>query len=54
MQGVARDVHEVDEQPECDRRRKDDRQCDQATIVGQIATVERRLLFDSVHHKIPI
>jgi hypothetical protein len=54
MQGVARDLHEVDEQQERDGRRKDDRQCDQATIVGQIATVERRLLFDSVHHEIPI
>jgi hypothetical protein len=54
LQRVSRDVHEVDEQAERDCRRKKDRQCDQAVIVGQIATVERRLLFDSVHHEIPI
>jgi hypothetical protein len=44
LRGVARDVHEVDEQPERDRRRKKGHQCDQAAIVGQIGTVERSLL----------
>ena len=52
--GGARGGGDIDDEPERDRGRQDDRQGDQAAIVGQIAVVERRLLFDPVHQETPL
>ena len=41
---------EVDEQPERDGRSQEDRKRDQATLVGLISAVERRLLCDPIHY----
>jgi hypothetical protein len=42
--GLGHRGDEVDKQPQHKRRRKKDRQWDQAAIVGQIAAIERRVL----------